>query len=82
MVEFLIHPMVFGGQVDEWTTLVLDKLLVLIDEQHENTAVVSERMLLSFDDLEFVVRTLGLTLLIGGLLIAFFTVQSIVRPVQ
>ena len=36
----------------------------------------------SFDDLEFVVRYLGIALLIGGILIAMFTVRSIVRPVQ
>jgi len=39
-------------------------------------------MLSAFDDLEFVVRTLGLALVVGGMLIALFTVRSIVKPVQ
>ena len=82
MVVFMIQPMVENGEVDEQTNRILGSLEILIEYHEENTHEVSNEMLGSFDDLEFVVRTLGIALLIGGILIAMFTVRSIVRPVQ
>ncbi len=82
MVVFMIRPSVEGGEVDILASKILWDLGVLISAQQENTNVVSERMLGSFDDLEFVVRTLGIALVICGMLIALFTVRSIVKPVQ
>ena len=82
MVEFLIHPMVFGGQVEDINSEIIHMLEVLIADQQKNTDNVSNEMLGSFDQLEFVVRTLGIALVLGGLLIAVFTVRSIVKPVQ
>ena len=82
MVVFIVKPMVENGEVDEQTNRILSNLEILIEYHEENTRDVSYQMLGSFDDLEFVVRTLGIALLIGGMLIAMFTVRSIVRPVQ
>ena len=82
MVVFMIKPSIEGGDVDILVSKILSELGVLISAQQENTNVVSERMLGSFDDLEFAVRTLGIALVIGGMLIALFTVRSIVKPVQ
>ena len=82
MVVFMIQPMVENGEVDEQTNRILGNLEILIESHEENTHEVSNQMLGSFDELEFVVRTLGIALLIGGILIALFTVRSIVRPIQ
>jgi len=82
MVVFMLEPMVENGEVDEETTKILNRLGELIESHQKSTRKVSERMIGSFDDLEFVVKVLGLALLIGGLLIAVFTVRSIVKPVQ
>ncbi|HIA10875.1 MAG TPA: HAMP domain-containing protein [Flavobacteriales bacterium] len=82
MVVFMINPMVEGGEVEEQSNKILENLAVLIEYHKENTHEVSDQMMGSFDDLEFVVRYLGIALLIGGILIAMFTVRSIVRPVQ
>ena len=82
MVVFMIQPMVENGEVDEQTNRILGNLEILIESHEENTHDVSNQMLGSFDELEFVVRTLGIALLIGGILIALFTVRSIVRPIQ
>ncbi|MBL4736004.1 MAG: SpoIIE family protein phosphatase [Flavobacteriales bacterium] len=82
MVVFMIKPMVEGGEVDILASKILSDLGVIVLAQQENTNVVSDKMINSFGDLEFVVRTLGIALVIGGLLIALFTVRSIVKPVQ
>ena len=82
MVVFMIKPSVEGGEVDILASKIISDLGLIIAAQQENTNVVSEKMLGSFDDLEFVVRTLGIALVIGGMLIALFTVRSIVKPVQ
>ena len=82
MVVFMIRPSVEGGEVDMLASKIIDDLGVIISVQQENTNVVSEKMMGSFDQLEFVVRTLGIALVIGGMLIALFTVRSIVKPVQ
>ena len=54
----------------------------LIDLQKANARRVSEEMITSFDNLQLLVKGLGLALLIGGILIAIYTTRTIVSPVK
>ena len=65
-------------QTDE----ILYKLGKMIASQNEKKNQESDRMQTSWNDLEFVVRTMGLALVFGGILIALFTARMIVKPVQ
>ncbi|MBN4072200.1 SpoIIE family protein phosphatase [Flavobacteriales bacterium AH-315-E23] len=82
MVVFMVKPSVEGGEVDLLATKILSELGEIIGAQGDNRNVASEKRLELFDDLEFVVRTSGIALVIAGMLIALFTVRSIVKPVQ
>lgn len=54
----------------------------LIDKQKENARRVSEDMIVSFEDLQFLVKYLGIALVVGGILIAIYTTHMIVTPVK
>ena len=54
----------------------------LIDLQKENAKKVSKDMIISFDTLQFLVKYLGIALIIGGVVIAGYTTNTIVRPVR
>lgn len=58
------------------------QLIKLIDKQNANANTNNEEMLGSFDNLEKVVLLIGVLLVLGSILIAFFTVRSIVNPIQ
>lgn len=70
------------GDIEFKTTAVLESLKFLINHQEQKTKKVNDDMLNSFNVLESVVIYVGITLLLGGLLIAILTANSIVRPVQ
>lgn len=61
---------------------ITSKLKKLIDFQHETSIKKTDEMQESFIFLQTVSRLLGALLVIGGILIAFFTVRSIVQPVN
>jgi serine phosphatase RsbU (regulator of sigma subunit)/HAMP domain-containing protein len=83
-VMFDVRPMVedADGQVNEKTRKILNKLSALIEQQHKQATKKNKEMLESFSFLQNVVIGLGIMLLIGGILIAFFTARTIVRPVS
>ena len=83
-VMFEIRPMVedADGEINDKTRKILNNLSALIAQQHDQAAKKNKEMLESFSLLRTVVLGLGITLLIGGLLIAFFTARTIVRPVS
>lgn len=58
------------------------RLSSLIDKQNANASENSSEMLHSFSTLQKIVIWLGFILVIGGFLIAFFTVRTIVRPIH
>jgi serine phosphatase RsbU (regulator of sigma subunit) len=58
------------------------QLAKLINKQNESANSNNEEMLGSFDNLEKVVLSIGILLLFASILIAFFTVRSIVNPIQ
>lgn len=54
----------------------------LIDSKQKMSKTVKDQMFSSFKLLERIVKYLGFALVFGGILVAIFTVLSIVRPVQ
>lgn len=79
MADYMIGR---DGDVDMQARKVLDNLDALIIRQRDNSKVGTDKMIYSFGKLENVVIWLGFALVIGGLLIAIFTVRTIVKPVQ
>ncbi len=69
-------------QIDGKFNPLKTQLNKLIDKQNANATTNNEEMLTSFKDLETVVIALGIILVLGSILIAFFTVKSIVSPIQ
>lgn len=82
-IKFLTNMYVEeGGDIDIQSDVVLSKLNRLIQKQRQNTNSGSQEMIEKFGDLEFLVTNMGIALLIGGIIIAFFTIRTIVGPVQ
>lgn len=61
---------------------ISDRLKILIIKQNSNANDNTTEMLSSFSFLQQIVVWLGVILLIGGVLIAFYTIRSIVQPIQ
>ncbi|MFY9307556.1 MAG: SpoIIE family protein phosphatase [Bacteroidia bacterium] len=61
---------------------VKTQLAKLIGKQNTNAITNNKEMLDSFDELEKFVVLLGIILVLSSILIAFFTVRSIVNPIQ
>ncbi len=70
------------GDVDTQSKKVLANLDNLIAKQRDNSKEGTDKMITSFGKLENVVIWLGFALVVGGILIATFTVRTIVKPVQ
>lgn len=62
--------------------VINENLTTLIDKQNSNALTNSDEMLSSFSFLQKIVVWLGILLVIGGILIAVYTVRTIVGPVQ
>jgi serine phosphatase RsbU (regulator of sigma subunit)/HAMP domain-containing protein len=62
--------------------VISENLSKLIDKQNSNATDNSGEMLRSFSLLQKIVIWLGIILVFGGILIAIYTVRSIVRPIQ
>ncbi|MFT6174547.1 MAG: serine phosphatase RsbU (regulator of sigma subunit) [Cryomorphaceae bacterium] len=71
-----------GGSIDQKSQKVIEELNLLISNQRVNITNDSVTMINSFSKLETYLTTLGFGLFIAGLIIAYFTVQSIVVPVR
>jgi serine phosphatase RsbU (regulator of sigma subunit)/HAMP domain-containing protein len=67
---------------DDELKIIYNQLNSLIDSQKNNADVVTKQMFTSFNFLLEFVKYLGIFLVIGGMLIAFFTIRTIVKPVQ
>ncbi|MFI5142295.1 MAG: SpoIIE family protein phosphatase, partial [Bacteroidia bacterium] len=67
---------------DDKLNVVYNQLNQLIQSQKNNADLVTHQMFTSFDYLMQFVKLLGIFLVIGGILIAFFTIRTIVKPVQ
>ncbi len=62
--------------------VINENLITLIDKQNSNALTNSDEMLSSFSFLRKIVIWLGIILVFGGILIAVYTVRTIVRPVE
>lgn len=62
--------------------VINENLSNLIDKQNSNATDNSDKMLASFSLLQRIVIWLGIILVFGGILIAFYTVRTIVRPIH
>lgn len=82
IIVFFSRNSIEEGDIDQKTKLVLENLSALISQHHQRAQHVSSEMLKSFNNLQMVVRVLGIALVLGGIIIATLTVRSIVRPVQ
>jgi serine phosphatase RsbU (regulator of sigma subunit) len=71
-----------GGLIFLKSGEVITALNELIAEHRQNTTSDSITMIRSFDRLEGYLRNMSFALFIFGLVIAYFTVQSIVKPVS
>ena len=71
-----------GGDIYVKTAEILFELDDLIRSQKFNTGNATENMQASFGDLKWLTRWLGIALVIFGVLVAFYTTRTIVRPVQ
>ncbi len=71
-----------GGEIDAQTNEILKDLDAIIALQNEHAESVNTEMLNSFSLLHRVVQNSGILLIIGGILIAFFTIRTIVRPID
>ena len=70
------------GDIYVKTSEILFELEDLINKQKHNTVNVTESMQTSFSDLKWLTRWLGIALVIFGVLVAFYTTRTIVRPVH
>ena len=71
-----------GGDIYIKTQEILLELDMLIDKQKHSTMEVTQTMQSRFSDLKWLTRWLGIALVIFGVLVAFYTTRTIVRPVQ
>lgn len=71
-----------GGSIDQKSQKAIEELNLLISQQRINITNDSVTMINSFNRLETYLIILGFGLFIAGLIIAYFTVQSIVVPVR
>lgn len=81
MTTKFLADQIFDDSNDEHLQ-IKKKLQELIDEQNSNATKNSTEMFDSFSFLNTIVITLGTILFLGGILIAGFTIKSIVQPIQ
>ena len=79
MAKFYIGD---DGDIYIKTSEILFELEALINKQKHNTVNVTGNMQSSFSTLKWLTRWLGIALVIFGVLVAFYTTRTIVRPVH
>lgn len=82
LVLFEARNMVEEGDIHLKTEVILDKLSKVVDQQNRNTNEVSDNMQTAFTVLQTVVIGFGILIIVGGILTAFFTVRTIVKPIS
>lgn len=80
---FIVRPMVDeDGVISIQSKNIILKLKKIIDSEEAGATKVTSKMLTSFNFLDKIIKLLGAALVVGGIIIALFTVRSIVRPVK
>lgn len=82
-IQFVINFMIGeGGDIPFQASRVISHLDKLILSQRQKTKAGNDDMLQSFNLLGFLVNNVGIALFLGGIIIAFLTIRTIVKPVQ
>ena len=82
-IQFVINFMIGeGGDIPYQASRVISHLDKLILSQRQKTKAGNDDMLQSFNLLGFLVNNVGIALFLGGIIIAFLTIRTIVKPVQ
>lgn len=82
-IMFEVGPMVEkNGEIDVQTTLVTVKLDELLKSRRKNSQEALTEMNEAFDWQSLLFLIFLLVVVVGGILVAIFTVRSIVKPVQ
>lgn len=71
-----------GGTIHYYYEEVLNKVNNIIEMQKEASQLANESMFSQFETLKFLVRNLGIALIIMGVVIALYTTRTIVAPIQ
>lgn len=71
-----------GGEIDVQTGKIVQHLNELIRTQEDGSEQARDEMVEAFDQLQFIVRSLGAGLFVAGVLISVLTTRSIVEPVK
>jgi len=71
-----------GGEIYRLTKEVMSILSGMIQHHKAITEKAKKNMFTAFNDLNFLVRNLGIALIVLGVLIAVYTTRTIVNPVQ
>ncbi len=79
----IYYPAKFAlDDAEESIKLIIKNLNVLIESKTQEADTVKQEMFKSINFLETIVKFLGAVLLVGGIIIAFFTIRSIVLPIM
>lgn len=79
---FAENSMEAGGDIHYYYNEVLSELNELISTQKMYAQRANENMFAQFETLKFLVRTLGIALIVIGVVIALYTTKTIVAPIQ
>ena len=80
--SILFYAQMAFEDIEKSITMTSRKLNELILRKTNETEMVKQEMFDAINQLETIVKLLGLILVIGGLIIAFFTIRSIVVPIM
>jgi serine phosphatase RsbU (regulator of sigma subunit)/CHASE3 domain sensor protein len=69
-------------EIDVKLDVIYNQLSELISSQKNSAQETTVEMMSSFNFLQQLIKWLGIALVIGGILVAVFTVRSIVHPIQ
>ncbi|HPQ09017.1 MAG TPA: SpoIIE family protein phosphatase [Bacteroidia bacterium] len=79
----IMYPAKFALEDAESSVdMISKKLNILISKKTQEADTVKQQMFQSINFLETIVKLLGLILVIGGIIIAYFTIRSIVVPIM
>lgn len=81
MTTFMVEPLVRGGEIDSETDAIVNMLRPLTLKMSDFADDSHDEMVNSFVYLELIVYISGTILVLAGIVIAFFTARSIVKPV-
>ncbi len=82
IIKFMWSDYVYAATIPVEIEQIQKELSAIIEYERNNADKASNQMVDSFDVLQTVVRNSGVLLVIGGILIAFFTIRTIVKPIK